>query len=66
MSKIQEFLKNQEKSVMSTVEGKTIIDYFNSNAEEVPEYHALNTTIKSEYTGWILYHGLLTERLFII
>ena len=37
MSKIQEFLKNQEKSVMSTVEGKTIIDYVNNNAEEVPE-----------------------------
>ena len=27
MSKIQEFLKNQEKSVMNIVEGKTIIDY---------------------------------------
>ena len=34
MSKIQEFLKNQEKSVMSIVEGKTIIDYLNNNAEE--------------------------------
>ena len=43
MSKIQEFLKNQEKSVMSSVEGKTIIDYFNNNAEELPEYPALNT-----------------------
>jgi long-chain acyl-CoA synthetase len=52
MSKIQEFLKNQEKSVMSNVEGKTIIDYFNNNAEEVPEYPALNTPINSEYTGW--------------
>ena len=36
MSKIQEFLKNQEKSVMSIVEGKTIIDYLNTNAEESP------------------------------
>ena len=52
MSKIQEFLKNQEKSVMSSVEGKTIIDYFNNNAEEFPEYPALNTPINSEYTGW--------------
>ena len=52
MSKIQEFLKNQEKSVMSTVEGKTIIDYFNDNAEEVPDYPALNTPINSEYSGW--------------
>ena len=52
MSKIQKFLKSQEKSVMSTVEGKTIIDYFNNNAEEVPEYPALNTPINLEYTGW--------------
>ena len=52
MSKLQEFLKNQEKSVMSVVEGKTIIDFFDNNAEEVPEYPALNTPINSEYTGW--------------
>ena len=39
MSKIQEFLKNQEKSVVSNVEGKTIIDYFNNNAEEVPQHY---------------------------
>ena len=52
MSKIQEFLKNQEKSVMSIVEGKTIIDYLNTNAEESPDYPALNTPINNEYTGW--------------
>ena len=52
MSKIQEFLKNQEKSVMSIVEGKTIIDYLNNNAEESPDYPALNTPINNEYTGW--------------
>ena len=52
MSKLQEFLKNQEKSVMNVVEGKTIIDFFDNNAEEVPEYPALNTPINSEYTGW--------------
>ena len=52
MSKIQEFLKNQEKSVMSIVEGKTIIDYLNNNAEESSDYPALNTPINNEYTGW--------------
>ena len=52
MSKIQEFLKNQEKSVMNIVEGKTIIDYLNNNAEEAPDYPALNTPINNEYTGW--------------
>ena len=48
MSKIQEFLKNQEKSVMNIVEGKTIIDYLNNNAEEAPDYPALNTPINNE------------------
>ena len=55
MSKIQEFLKNQEKSVMSIVEGKTIIDYLNNNAEESSDYPALNTPINNEYTGCLLY-----------
>ena len=52
MSKIQEFLKNQEKSVMNIVQGKTIVDYLNSNAEESSDYPALNTPINNEYTGW--------------
>ena len=35
MSKIQEFLKNQEKSVMNIVEGKTIIDYLKLRIKEI-------------------------------
>ena len=45
-------MKNREASVTSVVDGKTIIDYFNQNADEFPDYPALNTPINDEYSGW--------------
>ncbi len=52
MSKLHNFMKNREASVTSIVDGKTIIDYFNKNADEFPDYPALNTPINDEYSGW--------------
>ena len=52
MSKLHDFMKNREASVTSVVDGKTIIDYFNQNADEFPDYPALNTPINDEYSGW--------------
>ena len=37
MSKLHDFMKNREASVTSVVDGKTIIDYFNQNADEFPD-----------------------------
>ena len=51
MSKLHDFMKNREASVTSVVDGKTIIDYFNQNADEFPDYPALNTPINDEYSG---------------
>ena len=50
MSKLHDFMKNREASVTSVVDGKTIIDYFNQNADEFPDYPALNTPINDEYS----------------
>ena len=33
MTNIHEFMKNRESSVTSVVDGKTIIDFFNQNAD---------------------------------
>ena len=52
MSKLHDIMKNREASVTSVVDGKTIIDYFNQNADEFPDYPALNTPINDEYSGW--------------
>ena len=52
MSKLHDFMKNREASVTSVVDGKTIIDFFNQNADEFPDYPALNTPINDEYSGW--------------
>jgi long-subunit acyl-CoA synthetase (AMP-forming) len=52
MTNIHEFMKNRESSVTSVVDGKTIIDFFNQNADDYPDYPALNTPINDEYSGW--------------
>ena len=52
ISKLHEFLKNQAASIDAKVEGKTLIDYIDNNAEVYPDFPAINTPINSEYTGW--------------
>ena len=52
MSKLHDVMKYREASVTSVVDGNTIIDYFNQNADEFPDYPALNTPINDEYSGW--------------
>ena len=52
MTNIHEFMKNRESSVTSVVDGKTIIDFFNQNADDYPDYPAVNTPINDEYSGW--------------
>ena len=49
---LHEFLKNQAASIDAKIEGKTLIDYINNNADEYPNYPAINTPINAEYTGW--------------
>ena len=43
MSKLHEYLKSQENLITASVEGKTLLDFIDRNAEEYPDYPALNT-----------------------
>jgi acyl-CoA synthetase (AMP-forming)/AMP-acid ligase II len=52
LSKLHEYLKSQESLITSSVEGKTLIDFIDRNAEEYPDYPALNTPANSEYSAW--------------
>ena len=47
-----EYLKSQENLITASVEGKTLIDFIDRNAEEYPNYPALNTPANSEYSAW--------------
>ena len=44
-NQLHEFLKNQSSSIDAKVEGKTLIDYIDNNAEEYPDFPAINTPI---------------------
>ena len=64
---LHSFLKDQEKEITNAIEGKTLIDYINRNAEEYGNYPALNTPANNEelpincvswqearqYAGWL-------------
>ena len=49
---LHSFLKDQEKEITNAIEGKTLIDYINRNAEEYGNYPALNTPANNEYSAW--------------
>ncbi len=49
---LHSFLKNQEKEITAAIEGKTLIDFINRNAEEYGSYPALNTPANDEYSAW--------------
>ena len=52
MSKLHEYLKNQESLITSAVEGKTLLDFIDRNANEYPDYPALNSPANVEYSAW--------------
>ena len=52
MSKLHEYLKSQESLITASVEGKTLLDFIDRNAEEYPDHPALNTPANSEYSAW--------------
>ena len=52
MSKLHNYLKSQENLITASVEGKTLLDFIDRNAEEYPDYPALNTPANSEYSAW--------------
>ena len=52
MSKLHDYLKSQENLITASVEGKTLLDFIDRNAEEYPDYPALNTPANSEYSAW--------------
>ena len=43
LSKLHEYLKSQESLITSSVEGKTLLDFIDRNADEYANYPALNT-----------------------
>ena len=43
LSKLHEYLKNQESLITSAVEGKTLLDFIDRNANEYPDHPALNS-----------------------
>ena len=49
---IHSFLKEQEKEITSAIEGKTLIDFIDRNAEEYGNYPAINTPANAEYSAW--------------
>ena len=51
-NQLHEFLKNQSASIDAKVEGKTLIDYIDTNADEYADFPAINTPINDEYSGW--------------
>jgi len=52
LSKLHNYLKSQENLITASVEGKTLLDFIDRNAEEYPDYPALNTPANSEYSAW--------------
>ena len=52
MSKLHEYLKSQESLITSAIEGKTLIDFIDRNANEYGDYPALNTPANNEYSAW--------------
>ena len=52
MSKLHEYLKSQESLITSSVEGKTLLDFIDRNADEYGNYPALNTPANNEYSAW--------------
>ena len=52
MSKLHEYLKSQESLITSSVEGKTLLDFIDRNADEYANYPALNTPANNEYSAW--------------
>ena len=52
MSKLHEYLKSQESLVTSAIEGKTLIDFIDRNANDYGDYPALNTPANKEYSAW--------------
>ena len=52
MSKLHDYLKSQENLITASVEGKTLLDFVDRNAEEYPDYPALNTPANKEYSAW--------------
>ena len=45
MFKLHDYLKSQENLITASVEGKTLLDFIDRNAEEYPDYPALNTPV---------------------
>ena len=52
LPKLHEYLKSQESLITASVEGKTLLDFIDRNAEEYPDHPALNTPANSEYSAW--------------
>ena len=52
MSKLHDYLKSQESLITSAIEGKTLIDFIDRNANEYGDYPALNTPANKEYSAW--------------
>lgn len=52
MSKLHEYLKSQESLITSAIEGKTLIDFIDRNANDFGDYPALNTPANKEYSAW--------------
>ena len=52
MSKLHNYLKSQESLITSVIEGKTLIDFIDRNANEYGDYPALNTPANKEYSAW--------------
>mgnify|MGYP001269617033 CR=1 FL=1 len=49
---IHKFLKEQSDEISASVEGLTLIDLLNRNAEEYGDFPAFNEPANSEYTSW--------------
>ena len=52
LSKLHDYLKSQESLITSAIEGKTLIDFIDRNANEFGDYPALNTPANKEYSAW--------------
>ena len=52
LSKLHDYLKSQESLITSAIEGKTLIDFIDRNANEYGNYPALNTPANKEYSAW--------------
>ena len=63
LSELHDYLKSQESLITSSIEGKTLIDFIDRNADEYPDYPALriHQLIVSIPLG-IQCHGQNTEK----